>query len=402
MSKVLILSHASINRPHRRAYEVLARAHGWEVHIAVPARFPISEGKYKECEPPEEGSRLVLHHTRVRFVENGRFVFYEQLGALVRSLAPDVIFAEYDPGTVAILHAAAVARRAGIPVVAFTPENIERSRARDALSAVLGRRPKEAARDLTVSVLDAAGKRAADGLACVNEEGRRIFRTTRRWNQPIEVVPLGTDTQLFSPMHADQVRAELGFGTEVVLGYFGRLIPEKGVHLIVEALAELPSDTKLLLDMYSNFLPGSYAESLLTKAEQLGVRGRIVTVDVPHHDVPKYMSACDIVVVPSISSERWIEQYGRVVPEAMACGVPVVGSSSGNIPVLIGDAGLVFQEGSVPALVQALRQLIDDPALRQRLGQQGRLRCIERWSIEVQAQIMDRLLRSVMARVGAA
>ena len=74
--------------------------------------------------------------------------------------------------------------------------------------------------------------------------------------------------------------------------------------------------------------------------------------------MPAYMNAADIVVLPSLSMPKWKEQYGRVLPEAMACGKLVVGSNSGAIPELVAAHGRIFPEGGVGALIAVLRELL--------------------------------------------
>ncbi len=186
-------------------------------------------------------------------------------------------------------------------------------------------------------------------------------------------------------------RIALGLAGRFVIGYFGRLVPEKGVLLLVEALARLPPSHVLLLDMFANFVPGSFAAEVMARADALGVRSRIVTIDVPHQEVPEYMNCCNVVVLPSRSTDRWKEQFGRVLPEAMACGVPVVGSDSGNIPDMIGDAGLIVPEGNVEAIAAAVQAIAGDEELRSRLRAAGRARVLELLSVAVQVRLLKEL-----------
>src|SRR5260221_14335510 len=79
----------------------------------------------------------------------------------------------------------------------------------------------------------------------------------------------------------------------------------------------------------------------------------------------------DALVLRSLTTPVWKEQFGRVLTEAMACGVPVVGSSSGAIPEVIGEAGLIFPEGDAAALAGCLAKLQQPPALRLALAQRG-------------------------------
>jgi len=94
------------------------------------------------------------------------------------------------------------------------------------------------------------------------------------------------------------------------------------------------------------------------RIESLGLTSRTVYFDATHSEVADYMNAADYVVLPSISTPKWKEQYGRVLAESMACGKIVIGSSTGAIPELIGDAGYTFPEGDSTTLGNLLRQLL--------------------------------------------
>ena len=102
-------------------------------------------------------------------------------------------------------------------------------------------------------------------------------------------------------------------------------------------------------------------------------------------------------MLPSVSRPNWIEQFGRVLPEAMACETPVIGSSSGEIPHVIADAGLVFQEGNGQELVACVRQLLDDPELYARLATKGRQRVLENYTQEQIAKQTYEVYQEVLA-----
>jgi glycosyltransferase involved in cell wall biosynthesis len=84
------------------------------------------------------------------------------------------------------------------------------------------------------------------------------------------------------------------------------------------------------------------------------------------------MNALDVLVLPSRTTARWKEQFGRVIIEAHACATPVIGSDSGAIPAVIGDAGLVFSEGDARAFADAIQTLKNDPECARRMGATGR------------------------------
>lgn len=397
MTRVLVLSEASVNLPHRRPYDALARRPGWEVHIACVERIPMADGRSKECSPSPPDAAYRLHTLPWRIAGSQRLSWFGRLGALVKRIRPDVMFVEHDPGSVLVLQASLLGRVYGTRVVPFTPENIDRNRWRDALRGLAAKDAKAFARDTLIGALNEAGRFASDGLAVMSREGQAIFERAWGGEKPMGIVPLGTDMDLFRRMDVSGLRAELGLSEKFVVGYFGRLVPEKGVDLIIDAVASLPSDVHLLLDMFKNFVPGSYAAELMARIDRYGMRERVVVIDVAHDDVPRYMNCCDVVALPSRTVDRWKEQFGRVLPEAMACEVAVVGSSSGNIPDVIGDAGVVVPEGSADALADAFLRLRSDPALRRALGLAGRARAQELFSVQHQVDMLEDLFSRVLA-----
>lgn len=258
--------------------------------------------------------------------------------------------------------------------------------------------PRGVARDLAIGTLNAAGRLASDGIAVMSHEGQSIFERGWGLDTPLAIIPLGTDLDLFRPMDVGELRARLGLRGRFVVGYFGRLVPEKGVDLVIDAVASMPPEVCLMLDMFKNFAPGSFAAELMGKVDRFGMRDRVVVIDVPHDEVPMYMNCCDVLALPSRTTERWKEQFGRVLPEAMACEVAVVGSTSGNIPDVIGDAGLVVSEGSSQALAEAFERLRAEPELRREMGRRGRARVRELFSVERQVDMLADLCTRVAAR----
>lgn len=135
----------------------------------------------------------------------------------------------------------------------------------------------------------------------------------------------------------------------------------------VEACARLKGDFRLV------YIGAGPQKAVIEEAAQrLGIAQKVEFIPaVSSIEIPAYMSGLDALVLPSLTTSNWKEQFGRVLVEAMACETPVVGSSSGEIPYVIGDAGLVFPEGSALALAENLQKLMDDSTLRTELAQRG-------------------------------
>src|SRR6185437_16445838 len=129
----------------------------------------------------------------------------------------------------------------------------------------------------------------------------------------------------------------------------------------------------------------------------LGVAKRVHFLgQIPSTAMPEVLRGFDVLAGPSLTTPRWKEQFGRMLVEAMACGVPVIGSDSGEIPRVIGDSGLIVPENDVQALREALKRLYHDSALRAHLGIAGRQRVLECFT---QAAIAERTVEAYR-RVG--
>ena len=161
-------------------------------------------------------------------------------------------------------------------------------------------------------------------------------------------------------------------GEELTIGYLGRLVPEKGVDLLVRACATLPANVRLRIAG-----KGPMRDALGSLAVQAGIGERVrITDAVPYADVPAFLRGLDILALPSRPSTIWMEQFGRVLIEAMACGVPVVASASGEIPAVLADGGLLVPPGDAEALGAALRMLAASADRRTQIGNAGRIRAL--------------------------
>ncbi len=195
----------------------------------------------------------------------------------------------------------------------------------------------------------------------------------RAWNRkPHCVLPLGVDVELFSPDRAAgrAVRARLGWDDEgpPVVGFLGRFIAAKGLAPLMRALEGVHTPWRAL------FVGGGPMESALRAwAEPLGDRVRIVG-GVAHDAVPAYLNAMDLLAAPSQTTPAWREQFGRMLIEAFACGVPVIGSDSGEIPYVVADAGVIVGERDAAGWRRALGELLESPARRAQLAARGRER----------------------------
>jgi len=130
---------------------------------------------------------------------------------------------------------------------------------------------------------------------------------------------------------------------------------------------------------------GAMESQLQTWAKLHPNQVRICT-DVRHNDVVNYLNAMDILVAPSQSAKNWREQFGRMLIEAFACGIPVIGSDSGEIPYVIGQSGIVVGEKDETGWVKAISELLTNPSKREQLSKEGLEKVHSEFSWEIVAR----------------
>lgn len=289
--------------------------------------------------------------------------FYRTFSFGMGGFRPHIIHAEEEPDSLAALQIV-LCRRLFAPsakLLLHTWQNLDRPLSR-AVKLVLG--------------TTLAG---ADAIFCANRESVALLRR-RGYNRPTPLIPaIGVDTELFT--HQPPLT-----GGPFVVGYVGRLVVEKGIDTLIDAVAHLQAES-LPRPMHLRLIGAGAAEPVLRRrVEQAGLTETVEFLPpVPPSQIAQQMAGLDALVLPSRTTPVWKEQLGRVLLEAMATGVPVIGSDSGAIPEVIGDAGLVFPEGDVPGLADRIGRLLADPALAADLARRGLERAEKEYSQRVLA-----------------
>lgn len=230
---------------------------------------------------------------------------------------------------------------------------------------------------LPAALLEKFNLNNSHGIISGNQDGAEVLRQ-RGYQGVIKVMPqLGVDETLFTPKNQPTLAAKLGIKSDdFVVGFVGRFVPEKGLLTLLQALVALKDKSwKLML-----LGRGELRDKTIKIATENNIQDRLILVEsVPHDEVANYINLMSTLVLPSettykfktLTAVGWKEQFGHVLIEAMACQVPVIGSDSGEIPHVIGDAGLIFPEGNVQALTDCIKKLIQKPELAQNLGVMG-------------------------------
>lgn len=240
-----------------------------------------------------------------------------------------------------------------------------------------------------------AFRRVAAAYAC-SESVREVLRA-KGFVKPAPIIPFGVNTEAFRP-RPSRGASEQAPDQPLTIGYIGRMLPGKGLDVLADALDKLKGEPWQLLVVGD----GSERESFESQLQAYGLRGRAEFTGAVHlTEVPEYFHKLDLMIIPTVTTKRIREQFGRVIVEAMASGVPVVGSTCGAIPEVIGDAGLVFPEGDADALARAVKQLLSDRKLRERLVAAG-LERVKDYSWERVAEKTYALYQQVMTSARSA
>jgi glycosyltransferase involved in cell wall biosynthesis len=209
----------------------------------------------------------------------------------------------------------------------------------------------------------------AVGWIGFGQTGIDALKDRQGYDKPWRKIPAGIDTEHFYPNPDARKRTleKLNWTDDgiPVVGFLGRFVPEKGIELLMDTLRKITCPWRALF-----VGAGPMEAQIQTWAAQYPERVRICT-DVRHAQVPDYLNTMDLLCAPSQSLPNWREQFGRMLIEAMACGVPVIGSDSGEIPHVLADAGRVVPEKDTLAWQQAISQLLANPEEREQLSAQG-------------------------------
>lgn len=333
-----------------------------------------------------EGYELVV--SPLMFNGNFHLCFFPYLSNLLDDHQPDLIHIDEEPYNLMTLLAVREARRRHIPAVFFTWQNLAR------------RYPPP------FSWIERYVYRHAASAIAGTDAAARVLRE-KGYQGQITVIPqVGVDTDAYRPRETEPPSIQLGShsppkppgqpGHPFTLGFAGRLVPEKGLDVLMRACAQLDFDYRVLIAG-----SGPARTQLADLARKLKLTDRFeFRGSLPSVAMPEFMGQLDALVLPSVSRPNWTEQFGRALVNAMSCGVPVVGSTCGEIPDVIGEAGLVFPEGDARALAELLRRLSADLKLRRDLARQGRERVLDRYTHQRIARETAAVYRS-LAGLGA-
>ena len=381
-TRVLMLSHGCQSRTEGQPKAILLGKNLDIVLRVLTPKWWKDYGRWRTPEEPVEKT-FELRPARVRFAWLGPVQsymhYYPDLAAEVAAFRPDVINVWEEPWSLVCAHACAVRAKVlpSAAVVCETEQNIFKPLPppfRQIRRYVLGR-------------VDAMVGRSNEAIEVLRRLG---------YTGPAELVPNAVDTELFRPMDRGACRAALNreagvdWGDRFVVGFVGRIVIEKGIMDLLEAIGRCRAAVVLVV-----IGSGAAEAEVRRSVAGMGIGDRVVLIPArPLDQLPVMFGAMDVLAVPSRTTPRWKEQFGRVIIEAHACGVPVIGSDSGAIAEVIGDGGVVVPEQNPMALAAAIDDLLGNRPRTSQLGNAGLSQTTRNYTWGSIAAQMARILKA--------
>jgi glycosyltransferase involved in cell wall biosynthesis len=374
MKKILIVDHHAIHSPGRELYRVLGRTSGYDVKVMAPKVWT-ENGVTSHFEEEHEGLNIVS--SRVLFKGKTHRNIYPRLAGQLHSFRPDILLVNSEPEGFLALQAVLLCSFLNLePAIVFTTwRNMHYGEPGVPFPVKL---------PWLSRWIDRYTVPRCAHLIAHSPSASAIFRVHGIAN--ISHIPPWVDLKRFagtSTASEDSGDSERSKTPHVLqVGYVGRLVREKGVDVLLSAIRDL------VVPAYLTIVgEGPEKEHLRKLASSGSLSDRCVFIpSVPQSEIPQVMSRFDVLVLPSRARPGWKEQFGRVLIEGMASGAVVVGSNSGDIPNVIGDAGLTFREGDSGALCAILRRLATSESLRNAHRAAGIRRVTEVYSLVVATQ----------------
>lgn len=379
--RVLFIGHTYLLRVNQQKLIELSRYRDLELHLLTPRRWhgDLFDIDVERIESTDETP--IIHHVLNTWLHHREswYIYSPACLQLIKRLQPDIIHCEQ--GAFALSYAQVIlGKRLFAPhakVLFFTWVNLPYH--------FTGLK----------AAVEQFNLRHSDCAVAGNQAAKQIL-LDHGFRRPIHIMPqLGVDLTLYRREDAGALRRRLGLTASFIVGFLGRIDHQKGVLVLVRALAQLRDRSWQAL-LVGN---GKAEDDVRRVAGELGILDRFMFAGAVRNDeVPRYFNCVDVSVLPSLTTPRWMEQFGHTIIEAMACEVPVIGSDSGEIPHVIGEAGLVAREGDVQDLTEKLRQVMEDTHLRQDLIAKGKRRVTEQFTHAMIAQRTYQVYLELMGR----
>ena len=365
--KVLVIWKALVSETYHKRFIELATFKDVELTLVVPTKWHNTRLEKKCC------SEYQIIPRRIILNSSNHFHWYPGLARIIRQVRPDILHIEEEHYSIVTYQAIRLAKKYNVKCMFVSLQNIYKIY------------------PFPFSWIEKYNMQNADYVVAVSDEIKSVLIRKGLGKGQIPVIPYGVDHLMCRKTESQKLESKLGLDS-FTIGYMGRFVVEKGIMDLLQAVSRIDNDFNLLL--IGN---GKLRHNIRAEGSRLGLLENMRIVDsVSSSQVPSYLNCMDCLVLPSLTTRKWKEQFGRVLTEAMSCEVPVIGSDSGEIPNVIGDSGLIFKEGDIDDLSSKIKLLINNENLGKELAKKSRQRVLDNFTQEKAARETYKIYQKMM------
>lgn len=194
------------------------------------------------------------------------------------------------------------------------------------------------------------------------------------------IIPHAKDTELLNPVrfNSKSVKKELGWDKYKIVMFLGTPREHKGVEDALKAVVSI-KEPDLRMTIVGANIKGKYEKKL----RELGGERLLLVGKIPHHDVPKYLMAADIVVIPQRDTPDTVGQIPSKLFDAMAMAKPIITTGVSDIPEIVKDCAIITEPEHPEKIAQAIMAILNQPEMAKILGIKARERCERLYSFKV-------------------
>ncbi len=340
--KILYIWHAAVEKNYRKLLARMADDH--EVILATSHRWYESSKDQYFTYVPEIDSKLKIFKFFAVFHNHIRSFFYPNVFKMILVLLqkPEVIYLKEEPYSLNAFQWVFLAKifSKKSKIVIESDENL------------MVKHP------FIFIWVEKFVLKKIDALACVPTKGIELYRS-KGFNKKIFKTFYFYNEEIFKPTDRELAFKQLEIEKQdgLYIGYAGRITEEKGIEDLIKAFSIVSNENRKLDLLIAGKGTKEYEEKIKKITIENKIEDKVKFLgSLPIEKLIYFYNAIDVFVLPSHSTSWWIEQFGRVIVEAMACGTPVVGSSSGEIPIVINNKELIYEEKNITELANIIRK----------------------------------------------
>lgn len=365
--RLLIIDNLAVESSRRYLYRELSKQIGDTVYLLVPRKWK-EQSVITQCEN-EIDQNIKVYSSPFLFGYRHQRIIYLHLKKIINEVKPDIVFISSEPENFNTFHLVRIVKKyfPNTKLACASWRNID-----------YRNNPYPYKFGWINRLIENYTMKRINMCIAHSPSARGILGNIESWKVVFIPPAINLEDYLF------QQKTRTNKSDIFIIGFIGRLVYEKGVDILIRAISQLDENVNTVI-----VGDGKEKEYLKTLAHGLNIQNRITWYNsVSYKEVPKFIQQFDVLVLPSRSTNIWKEQFGRVLIEAMAIGVPVIGSSSGDIPNVIGNCGLIFKENDYDELANSIKCLTSDSDLLKTLVNRGREKVEREYSLKMVSQQM--------------